>query len=358
MRATWLFCFWMLGCGDDKDTGEPVDTGPFDNDGDGWIANEDCDDEDPTVFHDALEYCDGKDNNCDQDIDENTAVDALTWCADADLDGYGVDSGCTRSCESPGDGYADNTDDCDDANAYINPEGVEECDLGDRDEDCDGLAEEEDPDVDPASLTLYYPDADGDGYGDMNAEGEALCNDPTTSTDRYADNNDDCDDDSRRLSPDEEEEIGDEIDNNCNGCVDEIAGADEEPGNGVDDDCDSCVDEDEDDGLLNWFYTSDYDVWWNSDWCQQLETACDDCDWGFVVAFEYNDDLSSGASDVGLNFDFEWTLAWGAAYPETVWYYSSYGQTWYPIFEGGFDSESGKIEFIYGYWDGDGYPQL
>ncbi len=357
MRAMWFLGLWLAAC-DDGDKEVVIDTGPFDEDGDGHISNEDCNDDDAEVFPGALEYCDRKDNDCDQDIDEDNAVDASTWCQDADRDGYGVQGSCTTSCESPGEGYADNTDDCSDINALINPEGIEICDIDNDDEDCNGVADDDDAGVDPDTLTSFYPDADNDGYGDMTAEALVLCDDPTTETAYYATNNDDCDDDSRRYNPEEEEDTSDGKDNNCNGCIDEILGADEEPGNGVDDDCDSCVDEDEDDGLLNWYYSDDYDVWWNADWCNEIDDACPDCDWAFTVQMEYAEDLSTGAEDVGLNADLEWTLGWGEAYPEVVWYYGAYYGNWYNIFEADWEPSTGRLYFEYGYWEGYGYPAL
>jgi len=311
---------------------EKIDTGPFDQDEDGYDGTEDCDDEDPNVFPGALEYCNDIDDNCDGDIDESSAVDMTTWCPDADFDGYGVEGTCKQACDWPGEGWADNTDDCLDTNAFVNPEGHEICDIGtNEDEDCNGLADDADPGVDASTLTNYYPDADSDDYGDASAEAVPLCDDPSTDTDRWVADDGDCDDTDRRVNPGEVEKAGNE----------------------ADDDCDTCVDEDEDDGTLNWYYSADYDIWWHADWCHEID-PCPECDWSFDVQFRYDEDLSSGAADVGLNTDMEWVLGWGEAYPDTVFYYSSYYASWFAVFSGSYDSSYKEVDFSYGYWEGYG----
>ena len=58
---------------DTQETGdtEPQDTGPFDEDGDGHVRAEDCDDADPEVHPGAEETFDGEDDDCDGVIDAN-----------------------------------------------------------------------------------------------------------------------------------------------------------------------------------------------------------------------------------------------------------------------------------------------
>lgn len=97
----------------------------------------DCDDRDAQIHPDAPERCDGQDQDCDGEIDED-AFDALpqTW-RDLDGDGYGslpVGPGCpTRrfnAAAEPGD--------CDDAEPEVHPGAVDACGDG-IDSDCDGL---------------------------------------------------------------------------------------------------------------------------------------------------------------------------------------------------------------------------
>ena len=51
---------------------------PSDYDGDGFTADVDCNDNDANINPDAVEVCDGVDNNCDASIDGEDADGALT----------------------------------------------------------------------------------------------------------------------------------------------------------------------------------------------------------------------------------------------------------------------------------------
>lgn len=46
----------------------------LDQDGDGWTADQDCDDRRATVYPGADELCDGRDNDCDGGVDEDPVV--------------------------------------------------------------------------------------------------------------------------------------------------------------------------------------------------------------------------------------------------------------------------------------------
>ena len=109
--------------------------------GEGYVVNgDDCDDQDPDNFPGNTEVCDGGDNDCDGDEDEDDAADAQTWYVDSDEDGYGDSSSSTKACEEPS-GHVDNADDCDDDDDQVNPDAAEICDG--LDNDCDGSSSED-----------------------------------------------------------------------------------------------------------------------------------------------------------------------------------------------------------------------
>ncbi len=93
-----------------------------DADGDGFDATEagggDCDDQDETVYPEATEYCDGKDNDCDGRPDEPDAADASPWYADSDSDGLGDASQVAWACDAPS-GFVADSGDCDDMDSSV-----------------------------------------------------------------------------------------------------------------------------------------------------------------------------------------------------------------------------------------------
>ena len=231
--------------------------------------NTDCDDGDSAVNPGAQEVCNGFDDDCDGEIDEGVKD---TFYADADGDGYGDAASSTTACTAP-EGYVENADDCDDTNADINPgaeeipcNGVDEncdpsddcqeqntyyedadgdgygnpevsqtaatapegfvedntdCDDGDSavnpgaQEVCNGFDDDCDGQIDEGVLSTFYADADGDGFGDPGVS-EQACDAPQG----YVADNTDCDDSNAEINP-SAEEVCNQIDDNCNGEVDE-----------------------------------------------------------------------------------------------------------------------------------------
>jgi hypothetical protein len=126
----------------DTDTDTDTDTGPVDADEDGATADVDCDDADATRYPGASEVCDGVDQDCDGEVDEE-AINGGTFFPDTDGDGYGATgSEGVVSC-APEAGYVANDFDCNDADAGAWPGNPDPDDDGDGvDEDCDGTADE------------------------------------------------------------------------------------------------------------------------------------------------------------------------------------------------------------------------
>jgi hypothetical protein len=130
--------------------------------------------------------------------DADTDTDCPPAWTDGDLDGYG-DPAAPAGC---GEGVA-NDGDCDDAAGSVHPGADELC--NGADDDCDGTRDEDA--LDPSA---WWPDADGDGWGD--GASVTACDRPSGHAARSGD----CDDGDGAVSPD----------------------AAEVPSNGADDDCD------------------------------------------------------------------------------------------------------------------------
>ncbi len=222
----------LLACGDKSDA---VDTGgetstttastttttsgttATDRDGDGYVGDADCDDSDASVNPDAPETCNGRDDDCDGSVDED-ATDASTWYADADGDGYGAGAG-TSSCVAPS-GMVETGTDCDDKDPTISPAASEICSDG-VDEDCDGLVDDDDDSLDTTTASMWYVDADSDGFG---GEEAPAC----TQSSGTVIVGGDCDDEDNTISPATPEQC-DGIDNDCDGRVDGSGSIDATP---------------------------------------------------------------------------------------------------------------------------------
>ena len=204
LLASLLLSLVVLGCEDDKGTTE---TPSFvDEDGDGFVAEEDCDDSQSWVYPGAAETCDGVDNDCDGEIDEGLS---RTFYTDADADGYGDPEAAVPSCEV-GELEVPNAEDCDDTDPEVHPTATEVCDEY-VDNDCNGLADEEDPGLELRSRVPLFLDADSDDWGS-----EEYVGDYCPSSGIGVEIRGDCDDSDASVNPDQLE-LPDETDQNCDG---------------------------------------------------------------------------------------------------------------------------------------------
>ncbi|MEN0064250.1 MAG: MopE-related protein [Myxococcota bacterium] len=225
---------------------------------DGWVTVAlDCNDNDSDVFPGADEFCDGIDTDCDGTLDDDNALDGTPWFFDADGDGFGTDTSATVACEAP-DNHVATGGDCDDTRGDISPGAFEQCD--DVDRNCDG-----DPVADATDAVTWYPDTDGDGFGDS-ANPLRACEQP----DAYVFGGGDCDDSRAATAPGAAEFC-----------------------DGIDTDCDGMVDEDAQDALL-WFADADGDGFGDS---TTFAYACN-APLGFV---DDDTDCDDGDDDVNPN---------------------------------------------------------
>ncbi|MBI4592013.1 FG-GAP repeat protein, partial [Candidatus Uhrbacteria bacterium] len=165
-----------------------------------------CDRDNDTLLR-ASDYCGGDD--CDDakaDVGNPTG-----WYRDVDGDTYGAGES-EPACSQP-DGFVNHNGDCDDTDELVNPDAAETC--NGYDDNCDGG-------VDDENITIWYADLDADGYGDLNGTTLEQCDAPD---DGYVDNALDCDDTDNSVSPDGIEVCDDDIDQDCNGLMDDADGS-------------------------------------------------------------------------------------------------------------------------------------
>ena len=213
-RLCWLSVVFLAACAPEGGSVPSDPAAPADADGDGVASPEDCDDEDPTVYPGALELCDGVDNDCDGRVDDEDEIAGTTGTlgfADDDGDGHGDPGESLRACVLP-EGFVEDDTDCDDRDADKHPAAPETCDG--LDNDCDGLVDDLDEDLDASGGVDAWADADGDGHGDPDRPVRVCAVGHTSGA---ASTNDDCDDSSREAYPGHPEVCGDGLDNDCSG---------------------------------------------------------------------------------------------------------------------------------------------
>ncbi|MDP6947326.1 MAG: putative metal-binding motif-containing protein, partial [Myxococcota bacterium] len=139
------------------------------------------------------------------------ATDTSTWYVDRDGDGHGDPNSTVSACQD--EGFLEDNTDCDDGNSTVHPNALEICDQIDN--NCNGLIDDADPNLDPGATTRWFIDADGDGLGspDLTAE---TCLPPSG----YQLTDLDCDDGNPAIHP-SQVEICDGIDNDCDGAIDD-----------------------------------------------------------------------------------------------------------------------------------------
>jgi hypothetical protein len=200
------------GEGHDEDC-NPETFGFIDADGDGTasavccngtICGDDCNDADinigPRSTDGRPSACDGIDNDCDGTTDEGCP------CVEGE----------TRECGTAP--QLDHVGTCEPGVQYcIGGAFTEECSGGvaPQEEVCDGLDNDCDGADDDGVLRTYYEDVDGDGYGTAAATRSACSPEPG-----WAPNTDDCDDAALGVNP-AAVEVCNDVDDNCDGLVDE-----------------------------------------------------------------------------------------------------------------------------------------
>jgi len=249
--------------GEDTDCNGFIDDGVglefADGDGDGWSqCRDDCDDDDFTVNPGVEESCDGVDNDCDGLTDEGLDLDgdgvpgahpgclAAFGAVDCDDDDASLFPGAPELCDGldndcdtqvdenldfDGDGFTSCEGDCDSLDADVYPGAVDSCDG--LDNNCDGVIDE---------------GSDNDGDGQSSCAGD--CNDLLATV--YlgapeicdgADN--DCDNLPGDNEVDQDGDGASECDGDCDETDANIGPGITELCNGIDDDCDGVIPADE-----------------------------------------------------------------------------------------------------------------
>ncbi|MEM9190091.1 MAG: putative metal-binding motif-containing protein [Myxococcota bacterium] len=103
------------------------------------VCGDDCDDMRPGTNPDNPEVCNGRDDDCDELVDEEVLV-TLTRDADGDLFGDRTAGAMTMEGCGPMAGWVVDATDCNDMDASIRPGATELC--NNVDEDCNGVVDD------------------------------------------------------------------------------------------------------------------------------------------------------------------------------------------------------------------------
>jgi hypothetical protein len=151
------------------------------------------------------EVCNGKDDDCNEVIDDPGAEGCVDFYFDFDGDGFGA---AQKMCLCKPDGFfkAVKGGDCDDTKKDVNPDAKETCTTT-YDDDCDTDAN----DIDAIGCTKRYYDADTDSYG--TSAFECRCSVQGLYSALVPG---DCNDNQKEINPSADETCLTDYDDNCN----------------------------------------------------------------------------------------------------------------------------------------------
>ena len=229
--------------------------------------------------------CDGLDNNCDGEVDENLLTD---YFKDADDDGFGDQKRSNKDASNPRERqrWVQTV-------MMTTPQPTQVRKKSAMKSTTIAMA------ISMNLQTDWWIDEDGDGFGDPDYYAEGCL-----EGDGYAANDQDCDDTSAEIHPDMEE-VCDEVDNNCDGDIDENL-------------------------LMTVYLDTDEDGFGDDD---QPVSVCEVQE-GFAVIGGDCDDIDSSAFPGGIEVcddvdnDCDGLVDDGVGSPGTVWYYDAMAVLW------------------------------
>jgi hypothetical protein len=285
--------------------------------------------------------CDQLDNDCNGTVDENVGISEYRdYYRDSDGDGYGDATETITDCRAS-EGYSALSTDCDDTDPQTFPGAPERCNSTDN--NCNGV-------FDDNYVEEWYPDEDGDGFGNPDKPTEDC--DPD---DPYIIDDTDCDDAVATTNP-RGVEFCDGVDNNCSGDADEHA----------------CYT----DWNGSYFYEfgkwtvpkkRDCELFWDTtgERVGFDQGLCPFCEFAFTVDYDYDRGTSydNGTCKSNTNFlgaplmgDFSYDWAFTSTfygYPDYPVFYIGSGGYWYPWVLANADEATGEFSYERGYKD---YP--